>query len=53
LLGTVVDTKICHPSEHDFYLCSHAGIQVALNVNYHKLFTERLNATMISLDSGD
>ncbi|GJU46276.1 PAZ domain-containing protein, partial [Tanacetum coccineum] len=27
LPGTVVDTKICHPSEFDFYLCSHAGIQ--------------------------
>lgn len=28
MLGTVVDTKICHPTEFDFYLCSHAGIQV-------------------------
>lgn len=27
--GTVVDQKICHPTEFDFYLCSHAGIQVA------------------------
>lgn len=27
-LGTVVDSKICHPTEFDFYLCSHAGIQV-------------------------
>ncbi|KAG5092565.1 hypothetical protein JHK82_051343 [Glycine max] len=27
LLGTVVDSKICHPIEFDFYLCSHAGIQ--------------------------
>lgn len=26
--GTVVDQKICHPTEFDFYLCSHAGIQV-------------------------
>ncbi|KAL2340457.1 hypothetical protein Fmac_008397 [Flemingia macrophylla] len=25
LPGTVVDSKICHPSEFDFYLCSHAG----------------------------
>lgn len=23
-----MDTKICHPTEFDFYLCSHAGIQV-------------------------
>lgn len=30
-LGTVVDSKICHPTEFDFYLCSHAGIQVKRN----------------------
>ena len=29
-LGTVVDSKICHPTEFDFYLCSHAGIQVGI-----------------------
>lgn len=22
-----MDSKICHPTEFDFYLCSHAGIQ--------------------------
>lgn len=27
-VGTVVDSKICYPTEFDFYLCSHAGIQV-------------------------
>lgn len=27
--GTTVDTSITHPFEFDFYLCSHAGIQVA------------------------
>lgn len=26
--GTTVDTSITHPFEFDFYLCSHAGIQV-------------------------
>ena len=26
--GTTVDSGITHPSEFDFYLCSHAGIQV-------------------------
>ncbi|KAL5665263.1 hypothetical protein ACJX0J_025371, partial [Zea mays] len=26
LPGTAVDTKICHPSESDFYLCSHSSI---------------------------
>ena len=25
--GTTVDTGITHPTEFDFYLCSHAGIQ--------------------------
>ena len=28
--GTVVDGDICHPTEFDFYLLSHAGIQGAL-----------------------
>ncbi|CAL5432255.1 unnamed protein product [Camellia sinensis] len=27
LPGTVVDTTICLPTEFDFYLCSHAGVQ--------------------------
>ena len=29
--GTTVDVGITHPTEFDFYLCSHAGIQVCLN----------------------
>jgi hypothetical protein len=33
--GTVVDSKICHPTEFDFYLCSHAGIQVINILNHH------------------
>ncbi|CAI0465725.1 unnamed protein product [Linum tenue] len=48
LPGTVVDTKICHPSEFDFYLCSHAGIQVNVCLgqgtsrpaHYHVLWDE-------------
>ncbi|XWS28642.1 hypothetical protein CRYUN_Cryun25bG0088500 [Craigia yunnanensis] len=27
--GTVVDTSICHPTDFDFYLNSHAGIQIS------------------------
>jgi len=27
--GTVLDTQITHPTEVDFYLCSHASIQVS------------------------
>ncbi|XP_020973401.1 protein argonaute 5 isoform X2 [Arachis ipaensis] len=41
LPGTVVDTKICHPWEHDFYLNSHAGIQgTSRPTHYHMLFDE-------------
>ena len=27
--GTTVDVGITHPSEFDFFLCSHAGVQVS------------------------
>ncbi|KAH6826003.1 Argonaute family protein [Perilla frutescens var. hirtella] len=41
LPGTVVDTKICHPNEFDFYLCSHAGIQgTSRPTHYHVLHDE-------------
>ncbi|GAB2285479.1 argonaute 5 [Dionaea muscipula] len=41
LPGTVVDTQICHPSEFDFYLCSHAGIQgTSRPTHYHVLYDE-------------
>jgi eukaryotic translation initiation factor 2C len=41
LPGTVVDTSICHPSEFDFYLNSHAGIQgTSRPAHYHVLFDE-------------
>ncbi|CAN8270652.1 unnamed protein product [Cochlearia groenlandica] len=41
LPGTVVDTKICHPNEFDFYLNSHAGIQgTSRPAHYHVLLDE-------------
>ncbi|KAJ3678657.1 hypothetical protein LUZ60_002460 [Juncus effusus] len=41
LPGTVVDTKICHPTEFDFYLNSHAGIQGTNRpTHYHVLCDE-------------
>ncbi|KAG8061410.1 hypothetical protein GUJ93_ZPchr0003g18310 [Zizania palustris] len=41
LPGTVVDREICHPTEFDFYLCSHAGIQgTSRPTHYHVLYDE-------------
>ncbi|XP_078432316.1 protein argonaute PNH1-like [Wolffia australiana] len=41
LPGTVVDSTICHPSEFDFYLCSHAGLQgTSRPAHYHVLWDE-------------
>ncbi|XP_012844541.1 PREDICTED: protein argonaute MEL1-like [Erythranthe guttata] len=51
LPGTVVDTKICHPNEFDFYLCSHAGIQgTSRPAHYHVLYDEnRLSADALQI----
>jgi len=32
--GTIIDTQITHPTELDFYLCSHASIQVSYYNHY-------------------
>ncbi|KAH9700117.1 protein argonaute 5 [Citrus sinensis] len=41
LPGTVVDTEICHPTEFDFYLNSHAAIQgTSRPTRYHVLYDE-------------
>ncbi|WOL05329.1 protein argonaute 1B isoform X2 [Canna indica] len=41
LPGTVVDSDICHPTEFDFYLCSHAGIKgTSRPAHYHVLWDE-------------
>lgn len=32
LAGTIIDNKVCHPRNNDFYLCAHAGMIVSINL---------------------
>ncbi|KAK9133191.1 hypothetical protein Scep_012719 [Stephania cephalantha] len=39
--GTVVDTKVVHPRNYDFYMCAHAGmLGTSRPVHYHVLLNE-------------
>lgn len=41
LPGTVIDNKVCHPRNNDFYMCAHAGmIGTTRPTHYHVLLDE-------------
>ncbi|KAF5769519.1 putative post-transcriptional gene silencing PAZ-Argonaute family [Helianthus annuus] len=39
--GTIIDTKVCHPKNNDFYLCAHSGpIGTTRPTHYHVLLDQ-------------
>lgn len=49
--GTTVDTFITHPSEADFYLCSHQGIQGTSRPTHYHLLWDDNDLTMDHLQT--
>ncbi|CEF61129.1 Protein argonaute-4 [Strongyloides ratti] len=49
--GTIVDSGVTHPTEFDFYLCSHAGIQgTSRPSHYHVLWDDnKLNSDELQI----
>jgi hypothetical protein len=45
-VGTIVDKNTCHPTEFDFFVCSHARIKVCvyhITTNFDIIFQMHLN----------
>lgn len=51
LPGTVVDKDICHPTEFDFFLCSHAGIKGTSRPAHYHVLRDDNNFTADALQS--
>ncbi|CAL5072794.1 unnamed protein product [Urochloa decumbens] len=51
LPGTVVDRNICHPTEFDFFLCSHAGIKGTSRPAHYHVLRDDNNFTADNLQS--
>ena len=49
-----MDSNITHPTDHDFYLCSHNGIQVCkyyVHVHVHVIYVRSGNDQVVVLVS--
>jgi len=49
--GTTVDANITHPTENDFYLCSHQGIQGTSRPSYYRCLWDDNNLTADELQT--
>jgi hypothetical protein len=37
--GTIIDKDVCHPTNYDFFLCSHAGLIVCILTMKYLVFS--------------
>ena len=50
--GTTVDANITHPTENDFFLCSHQGIQGTSRPSYYKVICSCIFSVMLMVVGG-